>query len=198
MGCMTAHPVGCAVTQPAWQGFQPVHPTKEGASPLCWILPRRNAERRCHMSYDPRHEPQPASPGSGPGEGAAPPPDKKHRSGSGKRQRQKIISVRVYDNERLMIEANAAAVDLCASAFLRLLGTGRQRPHERRRPLPELKPFTQAMGRLGIHTSNAYQLLRLANRGEYPDLEEVRETHRKLNMAADELLAVIRGYSGDR
>jgi hypothetical protein len=25
--------------QHAWQGFQPVHPTKEGTSPLCWILP---------------------------------------------------------------------------------------------------------------------------------------------------------------
>ena len=28
--------------QHAWQGFQPVHPTKEGANPLCWILPRQN------------------------------------------------------------------------------------------------------------------------------------------------------------
>src|SRR5271157_2096740 len=30
--------------QHAWQGFQPVHPTKEGVCPLCWILPQRVAE----------------------------------------------------------------------------------------------------------------------------------------------------------
>jgi|ERR1700733_10398444 len=27
--------------QHAWQGFQPVHPTKERERPLCWILPLR-------------------------------------------------------------------------------------------------------------------------------------------------------------
>jgi hypothetical protein len=26
-------------SQHAWQGLHPVHPTKEGAGPLCWILP---------------------------------------------------------------------------------------------------------------------------------------------------------------
>ena len=28
----------------AWQGLHPVHPTKEGASPLCWILPAPGPE----------------------------------------------------------------------------------------------------------------------------------------------------------
>jgi hypothetical protein len=125
------------------------------------------------------------------------PPPKKKRSGSETRQRGKIISVRCYDHEVVKIEANAAAVDLCCSSFLRVLGTGERRSHERRRRLPELLPFTQAFGKLGIHCSNAYQLLKLANRGEYPDIAEVRETHKKLNMIADELLAIIRGYSGD-
>ena len=30
--------------QHAWQGFPPVHPTKEEACPLCWILPQCVAE----------------------------------------------------------------------------------------------------------------------------------------------------------
>src|SRR5665213_795430 len=30
-------------SQHAWQGFHPVHPTKEGAGPLCWILPLLSA-----------------------------------------------------------------------------------------------------------------------------------------------------------
>jgi len=53
-------------------------------------------------------------------------------------------------------------------------------------------------GKLAVACSNAHQLLKLANRGEYPDIPEVKETHTKLNKLADELLALIRGYSGDR
>src|SRR5579863_1601726 len=117
------------------------------------------------MSYNQRPAQHEApSPGSHPGDDATLPPRK--RRGSEKRQREKIISVRCKDSEAALIEANAAAVDLCASAFLRTLGTGRPRSQERRRRLPELLPFTQAMGRLGIYASNAHQLLKLANRGE--------------------------------
>jgi hypothetical protein len=126
----------------------------------------------------------------------SPPPNKKKRSGSAKRQRESIIGVRVSDRERALIEANAAAVDLCGSTFLRVLGTGQRRSNERRRPLPELKPFTQAMGRFGIYMSNAYQLLKLANRGDIVGVaEELRETTAKINAVADELRAVIRGYT---
>jgi mobilization protein NikA len=150
------------------------------------------------MSSDPRPEPPPAYSGAGPGEAGPIPPPKRNRRGSERRQRDRIIGVRCRQPEAAIIEANASAVDLCPSAFLRSLGTGRQRSHERRRPLPELQPFTRALGKLGIHTSNAHQLLKLANRGEIPDVEELRETHQKLNTAADELLAIIRDYSGDR
>jgi hypothetical protein len=147
------------------------------------------------MSDNLSYEPQP-SPGSNPGEGVGPPPKKK-RSGSEKRQRDEIIPVRCKAPEAATIRANAAAVRLRACGFLRMLGTGQQRPNERRPRLPELLPFTQALGKLGIYCSNAHQLLKLANRGEYPDIDEVRETHKKLNMIADELLAILRGYSGD-
>jgi hypothetical protein len=120
------------------------------------------------------------------------PRQKKKRSGSEQRQRGSIIGVRVDPDERARIDANAAAVRLCASSFLRVLGTGARRAHERRRPLPELKPFTQAMGRLGIYASNAYQLLKIANRGEILDVLELRETVTKLNAAVDELRNIIR------
>jgi hypothetical protein len=140
----------------------------------------------------------PPSPGSSPGEGVAPPPKKRNRSGSENRQRDEIIPVRCKAPEAAIIRANAAAVRLHACGFLRMLGTGQQRPNERRPFLPEMVPFREVYGKLAIACSNAAQLLRLANRGEYPDIEEVRETHKKLNMVADELLAIIRGYSGDR
>jgi hypothetical protein len=135
--------------------------------------------------------PGPPSPGSSPVEGVRVPPKKK-RSGSESRKRQSPISVRVDDAERAKIEASAAAVHLCASAFLRTLGTGQPRPRERRRPLPELKPFAQAMGRLGIYASNQHQLLKLANRGEIVATDELAEASKKLGEAADELLKLIR------
>jgi hypothetical protein len=150
------------------------------------------------MSDHPRQEPPiPPPPGSEARTRAASPPKSK-RSGSEKRQRDEIIPVRCNAPEAAMIRANAAAVRLRPCGFLRMLGTGRPRPNERRPPLPELAPFQKAYGKLAIACSNVHQLLRLANRGEYPEIEEVRETHRKLNQVADELLAVIRGYSGDR
>jgi len=148
------------------------------------------------MSANPRREPpSQSSPGSfDPGE-APPSPPKKKRRGSEKRQRENPIGVRCKDSERALIEANAAAVGLCASAFLRMLGTGQPRRQERRRRLPELLPFTQAMGRLGIYASNAYQLLKIANRGEIVCADELREAADNLRRATEELRQIIREYS---
>jgi hypothetical protein len=44
--CIPRIPRDARYSQHAWQGFHPVHPTKEGACPLCWILPRRAAGGR--------------------------------------------------------------------------------------------------------------------------------------------------------
>ena len=94
------------------------------------------------------------------------PPQKKRRSGSAKRQRESLIGVRVRDDERAKIEANAAAADLCPSAYLRVAGTGVQRPHERRRPTPDMTLLAQAMAQVGRIGGNLAQFLKLANRGE--------------------------------
>jgi len=91
---------------------------------------------------------------------------KAKRHGSEKRQREKIISVRVYDNERLKIEANAASIDLCASAYLRMLGTGQRRAQERRRPHPDMKEVGRLLGECGRIGGNIHQLLRHANFGD--------------------------------
>jgi hypothetical protein len=149
------------------------------------------------MSYEPRDPPQgQPSPGTSPGDSAAPKKQRK-RSGSEKRQRDEIIPVRCKSEEAAIIRENAKAAHQKPCGFLRSLGTGFKRPDERRPKLPELIPFRQIYGKLGIECSNAAQLLRLANRGEYPDIAEVRDTHTKLNAIADELLAFMRGYSGD-
>lgn len=100
-------------------------------------------------------------------------PKKKTRSGSEKRKRRAPISVRVDDGERAKIEANAAAVGLYASAFLRILGTGEQRPRERRRPSPDMKLLAHLMGQVGRIGGNLAQLLKLANRGDILPVNEL-------------------------
>ncbi len=149
------------------------------------------------MSYDPPQEPPQPPPDPGSGGQASPPKKKKKRSGSEKRQFDQVLRVRCKKSDAAIIKENAAAARLRVSGFLRMLGTGFQRPKERRPKLPELLPFKQAYSGLGVPCSNIAQLLRLANRGEYPDIEEVRQSHTKLNAAADALLAFIQSYSGD-
>jgi hypothetical protein len=92
---------------------------------------------------------------------------KKRRSGSSKRRRERVISVRCHEHEAALIEANAAAVDLSPSAFLRAAGTGHQRPRERRPPLADAVLLTQNMAYVGRIGGNLAQLLKLANRGEF-------------------------------
>jgi len=100
-------------------------------------------------------------------------PQKKKRSGSETRQRDDVISVRVKPGERLKIEANAAAADLCASSFLRVLGTGAQRPRERRRPSPDMREVAKLLGECGRIGGNVHQITKRANLGEIPRSAEM-------------------------
>jgi hypothetical protein len=120
-------------------------------------------------------------------------PPRKKRSGSEKRERDVIIRLRAKKEERAEMKANAEAVGLSLSSFLRSLAVASPLTRPVRRPLPNMKLLAQAMGRLGIYASNAHQLLRLANRGELVYTDELAEASKKLDEAADELLKVIRG-----
>ena len=93
-------------------------------------------------------------------------PKKKGRSGSAKRQRDCVIKIRTKPEERAKIAANADAAGLCLSSFLRILGTGEQRSHERRRPTLDMTLLAQAMAQVGRIGGNLAQFLKLANRGE--------------------------------
>lgn len=120
-------------------------------------------------------------------------PPRPKRSGSEKRQRQPRIIFRVSVEERAEMQANAAAVGLSLGSYLRSLAIASPRTRSVRRPSPDMKLLTQAMGRLGIYASNAHQLLKLANRGEIVFVDDLADASRKLDEAADELLKVIRG-----
>jgi hypothetical protein len=146
---------------------------------------------------DDLHSAPPAPSPSQAEEGAstAAPPPKKKRSGSQKRQRERVISVRVYDSEGAIIDANADAARLPPSGFLRILGTGYRRSNERRSRLPELLPYKQGYTKINIAASNCHQFLRAMNCGELVDIPELRRAAAKLDACAAEMLAIIRGYS---
>jgi hypothetical protein len=110
----------------------------------------------------------------------APRPRKKSRSGSEKRQREVIISVRVKQHERLKIEANAAAVDLCASSFLRVIGTGQHRPNERRRPNPDMRQVGKLLAEFGRVGGNVHQLVKEMNFGGIPQSDELDAAGREV------------------
>ena len=93
-------------------------------------------------------------------------PKKKKRSGSETRQRDCIIKIRARPEERAELKANAAAAGFGLSSFLRILGTGEQRPYERRLPTPDMALLAQAMAQVGRIGGNLAQFLKLANRGE--------------------------------
>jgi hypothetical protein len=82
------------------------------------------------------------------------------RSGSEKRRRGVVNKFRSTPEERAVLNAHAAA-GLTFGAFMRSLPCAKPTTRVIRRRLPELLPFTQAMGHLGIYASNAHQLLDL-------------------------------------
>jgi hypothetical protein len=118
---------------------------------------------------------------------------KKKPSGSENRARNCIIKLRAKVDERAEMRANANAAGLSLSSFIRSLAIASPRTRPVRRPLPDAKLLSQAMGRLGIYASNAHQLLKLANRGELVHVDELADASKKLDAAADELLKVLRG-----
>ena len=73
---------------------------------------------------------------------------KKKASGSENRQRVHIVKVRAKEDERAEMRANAAAAGLSLSSFLRSLAIASPRTRPVRRPRPDAKLLSQAMGRL--------------------------------------------------
>jgi hypothetical protein len=123
-------------------------------------------------------------------------PPRKKRSGSEKRRRGVVNKFRSTPEERAEMNANAAAAGLTFGAFVRSLACAKPTTRVVRRRLPELAPFTQAMGRLGIYASNAHQLLKIARRGDIVYDDELREAVETLHQAADDLRKIIREHSG--
>ena len=111
------------------------------------------------------------------------------RTGTETRKRQPRVYSRVTEAERTQIEQDAAALGLSVGCYLRSLaihGNAETRPV--RRPLADVAMLAQVKGQIGRVGGNVHQLLRLANRGEIPEVDELRQ-------AAQETLAMLAAIS---
>jgi hypothetical protein len=95
------------------------------------------------------------------------------RSGSETRKRHPRVYSRVTEDERSLIERDAAAHGLSVGAYLRWLAIDRPQTRAVRRPLADIRMLAQIKGQVGRLGGNIHQLLRLANRGEIPWNDEL-------------------------
>ncbi len=85
------------------------------------------------------------------------------------------INFRVDEELRARIDRDAAAHGLKVGSYMRMLAGGSERTRAVRNPLPDERLLLQLKGQVGRIGGNLHQLLRLANRGEIPPVEELEE-----------------------
>lgn len=121
-------------------------------------------------------------------------PQRKKRSGSEKRQRDCIVKFRAKPEERAEMKANAAAAGLSLGSFLRSYAVSNPRTRSVRSSLApavaELAHFKGQIGRIG---GNLHQLLKLANRGEFIDPDQLVEAVRDVRQLLAAATEILRG-----
>ena len=85
--------------------------------------------------------------------------------GSEKRARNRHITIRLSDEERAVIDANAERAGLTAGSYSRQLLLGAPAPRQVRRPPVERVLLAQLLGQVGAAGNNLNQIARALNRG---------------------------------
>ena len=76
-------------------------------------------------------------------------------------------------HELSLIEHDAAANGFTVASYLRWLAIDQPETRPVRRPLADVRILSQIKGEVGRLGGNLHQLLRLANRGELPDGQDI-------------------------
>lgn len=113
-------------------------------------------------------------------------------SRSQKRERRYLVSAAVNEAERERAKANARAVGLSVSGYIRSLLTGAATPRtQRAAPTPEIKALAILLGQLGKAGSNLNQLARLGNRGQPIPPAELKAALAAVEAAAQRIEAAL-------
>lgn len=109
-------------------------------------------------------------------------------STSQKRERRYLVSAAVNDAERERAKANARAVGLSVSGYLRSLLTGEVTPRTQpAAPLPDAKALSALIGQLGKAGANLNQLAKLWNQGRPVPMLELSATLAAIRLAAEKI-----------
>ena len=109
-------------------------------------------------------------------------------STSQKRERRYLVSAAVNDAERERAKANARAVGLSVSGYLRSLLTGEVTPRTHpAAPLPDAKALSALIGQLGKAGANLNQLTKLGNQGRPVPMLELSATLAAIRSAAEKI-----------
>ena len=109
-------------------------------------------------------------------------------STSQKRERRYLVSAAVNDAERERAKANARAVGLSVSGYMRSLLTDEVTPRtQRAAPTPEAKALSALIGQLGKAGANLNQLAKLWNQGRPVPMLELSATLAAIRLAAEKI-----------
>jgi len=120
-------------------------------------------------------------------------PENKRTSGSENRKRYPRVYSRVTPAERARIEMDAAAHGLTVGSYLRWLALDRPETRTIRRPLPSEILLAKLKGEAGRVNGNLAQFLRLANRGELVQPDELGETMKQVRDFYATALELLKG-----
>jgi|SRR5579872_992282 len=120
-------------------------------------------------------------------------PENKRSSGSESRKRYPRVYSRVTPAERAQIESDAAAHGLTVGSYLRWLALERPETRTIRRPLPSEILLAKLKGEAGRVNGNLAQFLRLANRGELVQPDELGETMKQVRDFYAAALELLKG-----
>ena len=112
-------------------------------------------------------------------------------SGSEKRVRDRVITIRLSEDERASIDGAAESSGLVVGSYARQVLLGAPAPRQVRRPVVERRELARLLGELGKIGGNLNQLARAANSGVLVYEGEIDAGLRDLSEMRDAVLKAL-------
>jgi hypothetical protein len=115
----------------------------------------------------------------------------KPRSGSETRKRNKLLPIRLSDDERTEIEELSRKAGLTVGSYARQQMLQAKPPRSVRRPSLEREMTAQLLGQVGRVSGNLHQLVRHLNYGKEADRRRVVEVLDALDLLKREIMQAL-------
>ncbi len=112
-------------------------------------------------------------------------------SGSEKRQRQKMVRVRLTDEEQAEIISRADRAGLSVAGYVRSTALDKPAPRQSRRPSVNHQELAFILAQLGKLGSNVNQMARVANSGGWPGYGRINQAQADIHAMRDQLMLAL-------